>query len=265
MELERERQSSTQSELKHILSAPGACCKADAGGGSGDLAACGLLQLCDRLWPERGLHLHQRGARELRCQQAGEGSHREDPRSSAQFSWPCRRTRCCDLGNLPALPRLGAHLACHCTQEPLLPSSSSYVEFIVEMASALNNAIVPEREGLQAWPASLALRLSPWSEGLWHAGAIVHLFSDASPVHPTCAGHWLVRAPRLLSPPCPAALHWHPCMSQSAAAANLISCSSGAEQQPAAGVWSLHWLYAQSRGTVEGPALRDLMPLCAWL
>lgn len=46
-----------------------------------------------------------------------------------------------------AQPRRAAHLLYQCAQEPLLPSTSSYVEFIVDMAHALANATVPEREG----------------------------------------------------------------------------------------------------------------------
>ena len=55
-----------------------------------------------------------------------------------------------------------------CEQEPLLPRSSTYAEFVLELKAELDSHMLPSR-------------------------AVVHLFSEESPVHPTCAGHWLVR------------------------------------------------------------------------
>ena len=52
-------------------------------------------------------------------------------------------------------------------QEPLLPVSTSYGAFILELKNVLDERMLPER-------------------------AIKHLFSDMSPVHPACVGDWLV-------------------------------------------------------------------------
>ena len=59
-------------------------------------------------------------------------------------------------------------------QEPLLPVSTSYGDFVLELKKALDTHMVPDR-------------------------AVVYLFSEKSPVHPACAGDWLVRH---LASPC---------------------------------------------------------------
>ena len=57
-------------------------------------------------------------------------------------------------------------------QDPLLPVSSTYGDFVLELKKVLDSHILPDR-------------------------AVIHLFSDDSPVHPSCTGDWLVSRPSI--------------------------------------------------------------------
>ena len=130
-------------------------------------------------------------------------------------------------------PQLVAWVHAHAAEA--MPRSAGYHEFILELKAALDARMLPTR-------------------------AVVHLFGEESPVHPTCAGHWLVRAAA-------AELHLQPALQRMCCSQEFGVFTGGTINLAAGAKWARCGPFCPHMfgfDTFSGACLACLLPRHAW-